>query len=83
VYQPERILTWFVEKVTDARRIGDADTTKAIFAEDFKLLGNSGYGKFFEALERHTDVNYPKDENTVDRALRSSRFEDLTEIGAA
>ena len=61
----------------------DVDKEKAILAEVFKLLGNSDYGKFIEALERHTNVSYTKDENTVDRALRSACFEDLTEIGAA
>ena len=32
-----------------------------------------------EALERHTNVSYTKDEKTVDRALRSAWFEDLTD----
>ena len=36
-----------------------------------------------EALERHTNVSYTKDEKTVDRALRSAWFEDLTEIADA
>ena len=36
-----------------------------------------------EAVERHANVSYTKDEKTVDRALRSAWFEDLTEVGAA
>ena len=36
-----------------------------------------------EALERHTKVSYTKNEKTVDRALRSAWFEDLTEIADA
>ena len=63
--------------------MGDVDKEKAIFAEVFKLLGNSGYGKLIEAFERHTNVSYTKDEKTVDRALRSAWLEDLTEIGDA
>ena len=82
-YQPEKILAWFVYEATKARRMGDIDKEKAIFAEVFKLLGNSGYGKLIEALERHTNVSYTKDEKTVGRALRSAWFEDLTEIGDA
>lgn len=82
-YQPEKILAWFVEQVTEARRMGDIDKEKAIFAEVFKLLGNSSYGKMIEAIERHTNVSYTEDEKTVDRALRSAWFEDLTEIGDA
>lgn len=33
--------------------MGDVNKEKAIFAEVFKLLGNSSYGKMIEALERH------------------------------
>ena len=82
-YQPQKILAWFVDEVTKTCRMGDIDKEKAIFAEVFKLLGNSGYGKLIEALERHTNVSYTKDEKTVGRALRSAWFEDLTEIGDA
>jgi len=52
-------------------------------AEVFKLLGNSGYGKLIEALERQTNIIYTKDEKVVDRALRSTYFSDLDEIGQA
>jgi len=52
-YQPGKILAWFVDEVTDACRMGDTDKEKAIFAEVFKLIGNSSYGKMIEALERH------------------------------
>jgi len=41
-----------VEQVTEARRTGDIDKSKALLPEVFKLLGNSAYGKFIEALER-------------------------------
>jgi len=34
--------------------MGEVDKEKAIFAEVFKLLGNSCYGIMIEALERHT-----------------------------
>ena len=60
-YQPGKILAGFVDEVTDARRMGDTDKEKAIFAE----------------------LSYTKDEKTVDRALRSAWFEDLTEIADA
>ena len=36
-----------------------------------------------EVLERQTNIIYTKDENVVDRALRSSYFEDLDELGQA
>ena len=44
-YQSTKIFTWFVEQVTEARRTGDEEKSKALLAEVFKLLGNSGYGK--------------------------------------
>ena len=59
-----------VDEVTTARRAGDVDKEKAILAEVFKLLGNSAYGKLIEAVERHTNTAYTKDEKVVDRALR-------------
>jgi len=82
-YQLAKIFPWFVEQVTEARRTGDAEKSKALLAEVFKLLGNSVYGKLIEALERQTNVIYTKDEKVVDRALRSAYFEDLDEIGQA
>ena len=82
-YQPTKIFTWFVEQVTEARRTGDKEKSKALLAEVFKLLGNSGYGKLIEALERQTNVIYTKNEKKVDRALRNAYFSDLDEIGKA
>ena len=51
-YEPGKIFTWFVEQLTEARRTGDVDRSKALLAEVFKLLGNSAYGKLIEDLER-------------------------------
>lgn len=45
--------TWFMEQVTEACQTRDADKSKALLAEVFKLLG-SVYGKLIEALERQT-----------------------------
>ena len=82
-YQPTKIFTWFVDQVTEARRTGDKEKSKALLAEVFKLLGNSGYGKLFEALERQKNTIYTKKEKVVDQALRSAFFSDLDEIGQA
>lgn len=82
-YVPEKIFDWFVNEVADNRRKGDADKEKALLAEVFKLLGNSAYGKFIEAVERQTRTLYTRDEDEVDKNLRSAFFEDLEEIGDA
>ena len=82
-YQPTRSLEWFVNEVTEAKRTGDVDKTKALLADVFKLLGNSCYGKMIKNVARHNSTRYTKDEKLVDRMLRSAYFEDLNEIGAA
>ena len=82
-YEPREIFSWFVNEVANNRRKGDADKDKALFAEVFKLLGNSAYGKFIEAVERHTNTIYTCDEEEVDKSLRSARFKTLEEIGPA
>ena len=67
--------------VANARRAGDADKEKALLAEVFKLLSNSAYGKFIEAMEHQMRTLYTKDEDEVDKQLRSAWFEDLEAIG--
>ena len=82
-YKPEVVFDWLVEKVTEERRKGDVDKNKALFADMFKLLGNSAYGKFIENLEDQTNITYTKNEKVVDRTLRSVFFSDTNEIGEA
>ena len=82
-YKPREIFSWFVNEVANNRRKGDADKDKALLAEVFKLLGNSAYGKFIEAVERHTNTIYTCDEEEVDKSLRSAQFKTLEEIGPA
>ena len=79
-YRPQKCLAWFVEQVTEARRMGDVDKAQAIFAEVFKLLGNSSYEKLIEALKRYTNVSYTKDEKTVGHALRYGRHGSRTSL---
>ena len=82
-YKPRKIFEWFVNEVVDNRRKGDADKDKALLAEVFKLLGNSAYGKFIEAVERQNKTLYTRDEDEVDKHLRSAWFTNLEEIGDA
>ena len=70
-----------MHEVPNKRRKGDAEAEKALLAEVYKLFGNAAYGKFLEAVERQLKVLYTKDENTVEKHLRSVWFEDLEEIG--
>ena len=82
-YQPRKIYEWFVKEVADNRRKGDADKEKALLAEVFKLLSNSAYGKFIEGVEQQKRTLYTRDEDEVDKHLRSACFDDLEEIGDA
>ena len=59
-YEPRKIFTWFVQEVTEARRTGDIEESKTIFADIFKLLGNSAYGKMIENLENQKNVIFTK-----------------------
>ena len=54
-YQAIKIVTWFVEQLTEARR---TEQEQSALAEVFTLLGNSGYGMLIEALEPQTCVAY-------------------------
>ena len=61
-----------------------AQSSKPFIARwTIKLLGNSGYRKLIEALERQKYVVYTKDEKAVDRAFRSAYFSDVEELGQA
>ena len=80
-YIPRKIFSWFMQEVANMRRKGVVEAEKALLAEIYKLLGNSAYGKFIEAVERQTKVLYTKDEDIVDKHLRSTCFKDLEEIG--
>ena len=82
-YQATKIFTWFVEQEKEVRCPGDVDKSKALLAEVFKLLGNSGYGKLIEVLGCQTCVVYTKDEKLVDRVLGSAYFSDLDELWQA
>ena len=80
---PRQTSSWFVQEVANMRRKGNVEADKALLAEVYRFLGNSTYGKFIEAVERQTKVLYTKDEDVVDKYLRSLWFEDLEEIGDA
>ena len=78
---PQKIFTFFVNKVTENRGKGDQNSEQALLAEVFKLLRNSSYGKVIDALERHTTVKYTTSEGALRKDLRLVWFQDLEEIG--
>ena len=70
-----------MNEVANNQRAGKADKEKALLAEVFKLLGNRAYSKFIEVVEHQMRTLYTKDEDEVDKQLRSAWFEDLEAIG--
>jgi len=58
-----------VEQVREAHHTSDIDKSKALWAELFKLLGNSGYVKLIEAVEWQTYIIYTKDEKVAAQLL--------------
>ena len=80
-HRPPKILTWFINEVTENRRRGGEDPDIAFLADVLKLLGNSAYGKLMKAKERQTRVIYTKDQHVVNQAKWSAWFDELEEIG--
>ncbi|GFR98104.1 hypothetical protein ElyMa_002762000, partial [Elysia marginata] len=89
-YTPARCFQGFADTVSENRRQGDLDPTKAILAETFKLLGNSAYGKSLENLENRRDVVYSRGEDVgkvvINRLFRTCTpldHNDLFEVASA
>ncbi|XP_031573378.1 uncharacterized protein LOC116307332 [Actinia tenebrosa] len=57
-YTPEACFKSFGDAVSNARRAGDVDPSKAIIAETMKLVGNSSYGKTITNKEKHRDIQF-------------------------
>ena len=79
-YKSAKIFSWFVDEVTANRCRGDADPSKAIFADIFKLLGNSSYGKMIENKEEQTSTFYCRNQDELDAHMRSSFFDWCDEV---
>ena len=60
-FKKSRCFESFGTAVSDARRAGDVDPTKAILADTMKLLGNSAYGKTVTNQERHMNTRVCND----------------------
>jgi len=57
-YHPSKCFEQFGLKVSEARRAGDSNPSKAVLAESQKLHGNSSYGKCMTNKEKHREVHY-------------------------
>ncbi len=68
------------ERISQARRDGDADSDKKALADMEKLLGNSYYGKTVTDKERHKQVLFSNGETFVQNQVNQPLFHDLNPI---
>jgi len=55
---PSKCFEQFGLNVSEARRAGDSDPSKAVLGKTQKLHGNSSYGRCLTNKEKHCDVRY-------------------------
>ena len=55
-YSPKRCFRHFVQEVSNARQVGDADSAQKIIADTMMLIGNSGYSSLIMDKEKHWDT---------------------------
>ena len=79
-YQPRLCFSNFAQSVSNARREGDADPSKALIADTAKLVGNSVYGKTITNKLKHRNVTYHSDPRQVSLKIKSPKFRHLEEF---
>ena len=78
-YTPEACFQQFGNKVSQARRNGDADPDQAIIADTMKLLGNSGYGKTITNKDNHRNI-YFCDDREAPKKVNEPQFRQLNPL---
>ena len=78
-YTPKPCFKPFGDAVSNARRTGDADPSKAIIADTMKLVGNSSFGKTITNKERHRQVKFC-DDDEVPNLIHSPFFRQTEKI---
>mgnify|MGYP006375582401 FL=1 len=78
-YKPDACFQKFGNDVSAARRTGDADSSKTILGETYKLLGNSAYGKTITNLDKQYKVVYVESDQ-VPKHVNSKHFRKLTHL---
>ena len=78
-YNPKRVFEWFVNDVTDTRRMADMDPSYKIRGETAKTKGNAAVGITMMDKTKHTSVKYCETRN-VDLHVKSPFFKTLEEL---
>ncbi|KAG3233686.1 hypothetical protein PI124_g21245 [Phytophthora idaei] len=72
-----------MEAVSNARREGDADKSKAMIAEMMKLVGNSAFGRSGMDMSKHKKVKYESDQKAIESKIEHFTFHRLEELNDA
>ena len=70
----------FVDSVSEARRLGDVDETKATIGDTMKLIGNSAYGSMIMDKTRHTSVKYVSGYASLAKVVNNPKYKRMSEI---
>ena len=79
-YTPQKCFEEFVTQVSDSRREGDKDKSKAVIADISKLIGNSAYGSMIMDKQKHSSIKYRQGERNACLLVNDPRFRTLTEL---
>ncbi|KAG3180887.1 hypothetical protein PC129_g25410 [Phytophthora cactorum] len=73
----------FMEAVSNARREGDVDKSKAMIAEMTKLVGNSAFGRSGMDMSKHKEVKYESNDKAIKCKIEHFTFHGLEELNDA
>ncbi|KAG3125836.1 hypothetical protein C6341_g25611 [Phytophthora cactorum] len=73
----------FMEAVSNARREGDVDKSKAMIAEMMKLVGNSAFGRSGMDMSKHKEVKYESNDKVIKSKIEHFTFHGLEELNDA
>ncbi|GMF15561.1 unnamed protein product [Phytophthora lilii] len=73
----------FMEAVSNARREGDVDKSKATIAEMVKLVGNSAFGRSGMDMSKHKEVKYESSDKAIKNKIEHFTFHGLEELNDA
>ncbi|KAG3148564.1 hypothetical protein PC128_g23561 [Phytophthora cactorum] len=73
----------FMEAVSNARREGDADKSKAMIAEMMKLVGNSAFGRSGMDMSKHKEIKYESGDKAIKNKTEHFTFHGLEELNGA
>ncbi|KAG3068411.1 hypothetical protein PI125_g23420 [Phytophthora idaei] len=72
-----------MEAVSNARREGGVDKSKAMIAEMMKLVGNSAFGRSGMDMSKHKEVKYESDQKAIKSKIDHFTFHGLEELNDA